>query len=84
MDKAEVARFVDRNKTNSSRADTEKLVKTLSSQVRKAEKAGQDTSDAKAALALAEAALVKLRDGMGDMKNSTKTLTSYHAIPAGN
>ena len=83
MDKAEVVRFVDRNKTNSSRADTEKLVKTLSSQVRKAEKAGQDTTEAKAALALAEAALAKLRDGMGDMKNSTKTLTSYHAIPAG-
>ena len=83
MDANEVARFVDRNKTNSNRSDTEKLVKTLAAKVRKAEKAGHDATQDKEALTLAEAERDKLVSAMGEMKNSTKTLTGYQAMPAG-
>jgi len=83
MDAEEVNRFVDRNSNNSKRAAAEALVKKMVTQVRKAEKAGQDATDLKAALALTEAQRDTLVQAMGDMKNSTKTLTSYEAMPAG-
>lgn len=83
MDPDEVNRFVDRNSNNSKRAAAEALVKKMISQVRKAEKAGQDVTELKAALALTEAQRDALVLAMGDMKNSTKTLTSYEAMPAG-
>ncbi|NMM14284.1 MAG: hypothetical protein HHJ17_12240 [Rhodoferax sp.] len=83
MDPEEVNRFVDRNTNNSKRAAAEALVKKMVTQVRKAEKAGQDVTDLKAALALTEAQRDALVLAMGDMKNSTKTLTSYEAMPAG-
>lgn len=79
----EVSRFVDRNTNNSRRSATDALVKKLTAQIRKAEKAGQDATDLKAALALAEAERDALVAAMGDMKNSTKTLTHYEALPAG-
>ncbi len=83
MDPQEVNRFVDRNTNNSKRSAAEALVKKMVTQVRKAEKAGQDATDLKAALALTEAQRDALVLAMGDMKNSTKTLTSYQAMPAG-
>ncbi len=83
MDDAEVSKFVGRNTTNSNRADAEALVKKTVSQIRRAEKSGQDVADLKAALVLAEAKRDELVAAMGDMKNSTKTLTSYEAMPAG-
>ena len=83
MDEVEVNKFVGRNTVNSDRASTEALVKKLATQVRKTEKAGQDATEPKAALALAEAKRDELLLAMGDMKNSTKTLTSYEAMPAG-
>ena len=83
MDPQEVNRFVDRNTNNSKRSAAEALVKKMVTQVRKTEKAGQDATDLKAALALTEAQRDALVLAMGDMKNSTKTLTSYEAMPAG-
>jgi len=83
MDPEEVSRFVDRNTNNSKRSAAEALVKKMATQVRKAEKAGQDVTELKAALALTEAQRDALVAAMGDMKNSTKTLTSYEAMPAG-
>lgn len=83
MAEDEVDRFVNRNRTNSERSASESLVKKLATQVRKAEKAGQDATQTKEALALAEGRLATLLGDMGDMKNSTKTLTSYEAMPAG-
>ena len=79
----EVSRFVDRNSNNSKRSAAEALVKKMTSQVRKTEKAGQDVTELKTALALAELQRDALVLAMGDMKNSTKTLTSYEAMPAG-
>lgn len=83
MDPDEVNRFVDRNTNNSKRSAAEALVKKMTAQVRKAEKAGQDVTDLKAALTLTESQRDALVSAMGDMKNSTKTLTSYEAMPAG-
>ncbi len=83
MDEAEVNKFVGRNTTNSKRSESEALVKKIGSQIRKAEKAGQDVTELKAALVLAEQQRDELVAAMGDMKNSTKTLTSYEAMPAG-
>jgi CRISPR type IV-associated protein Csf2 len=83
MDPEEVNRFVARNTNNAKRSAAEALVKKMVTQVRKAEKAGQDVTDLKAALALTEAQRDALVLAMGDMKNSTKTLTSYEAMPAG-
>jgi len=83
MDADEVENFVNRNATNSKRSEAEALVKTTATKVRKADKAGQDSTDLKQALALAEAQRDKLVAAMGEMKNSTKTLTSYEAMPAG-
>ncbi len=83
MADSEVSRFVNRNATNSKRAAAEAVVKKLASQVRKAEKAVQDATEIKAALALAEAQRNELLAAMGEMKNSTKTLFSYEAMPSG-
>ena len=83
MDADEVDNFINRNTTNSKRSEAEALVKTTATKVRKAEKAGQDSTVLKQALALAEAQRDKLAAAMGEMKNSTKTLTSYEAMPSG-
>ena len=79
----EVSRFVDRNINNSRRAAAEAVVQKLQAKIRKAEKVGQDAEDARAALALAEAERDALATAMGDMKNSTKNLPKYEALPAG-
>lgn len=83
MNEEEIGKFIGRNTNNSNRADAEALIKKLSAQVRKIEKAGQDASEARAARALAESRRDAFAAAMGEMKNSTKTLTSYEAMPAG-
>ena len=83
MDPAEVDKFVGRNTNNSKRSAAEAVVTDLGRKIRKTEKAGQDATELKAALALAETNRDALVAAMGDMKNSTKTLTSYEAMPAG-
>lgn len=83
MDPAEVDKFVGRNTNNSKRSAAEAVVTDLGRKIRKAEKAGQDATALKAALALAETNRDALVAAMGDMKNSTKTLTSYEAMPSG-
>ena len=83
MAEDEVNRFVGRNTNNAKRSVAETLVTTIGRNIRKTEKAGGDVTGLKAALALAEAQRDTLVAAMGDMKNSTKTLTSYQAMPAG-
>ena len=83
MDPKEVDKFVGRNTNNSRRSAAEAVVTDLNRKIRKTEKAGQDATELKAALTLAETNRDGLVSAMGDMKNSTKTLTSYEAMPAG-
>lgn len=83
MAEDEVNRFVGRNANNAKRSAADALVKKIGRDIRKTEKAGGDVEALKTALALAEVQLHALEAAMGDMKNSTKTLTSYQAMPAG-
>lgn len=83
MAPTQVASFIDRNSNNSKRSAADALVKKSGSQIRRNEKAGMNVADLKAAHALLEAQRDLLVEAMGDMKNSTKTLMSYEAMPAG-
>ena len=75
--------FVNRSTANSERADNEKLVKGLKQQIRKAEKAGSDTDALNKQLEAAQRQADKSKADMGEMKNSSRTLVGYHALPAG-
>lgn len=75
--------FVMRSTANSDRADNEKLVKKLKAQIRKAEKAGDDLADLTKQLEAAQKQADKSKADMGEMKNSSRTLVGYHALPAG-
>lgn len=83
MSEEEVNRFVDRNANNSRRSAAEALVKKLGTQIRKSQKSELDVTNLKAALTLAESQRDALVLAMGDMKNSTKQLPTYEAMPAG-
>lgn len=83
MSPVEVKKFTERNTTNSKRSEADALVKKTQAQIRKADKAGQDASDLRAALVIAESERDQYLESMGTMKNSTKTLIGYEALPAG-
>jgi CRISPR type IV-associated protein Csf2 len=90
MSADEVATFEARSAYNSERSSLAAVEKQLKIQLKKAEKAekeGKGTKEAvdtlRAACDAAEAKLKAATELMGDLKNSTKTLTSYEAIPAG-
>ena len=75
--------YFGRNDANSRRADAGKVVKQVEQKLRKAKKEKADTADLDAALAAAKALAGKHESEMGDMANSSRTLTSYWALPAG-
>ncbi|KWA83705.1 hypothetical protein WL29_20270 [Burkholderia ubonensis] len=90
MSADEVAIFEARSAYNSDRSSLAAVEKQLKLQLKKAEKAekdGKGTKEAvdtlRAACDKAEAELNAATERMGALKNSTKTLTSYEAIPAG-
>lgn len=75
--------YFGRNDANSRRADAGKVVKKIEQQIRKAKKDKADTAELEAALAEAKATAGKYEAEMGDMANSSRTLTHYWALPAG-
>lgn len=75
--------YLGRAGANSRRADALQVVTKLKRDLRKAEKAGEDTAALAAALKEAEAVVERHRQDMGTMTNSSRTLTSYYALPAG-
>lgn len=77
------AAFFGRAEANSKRADAAAVVKNLEAKLRKAEKAKDSTAELQQALGAAKAMLEKHTAGMGSMTNSSRTLTSYWALPAG-
>jgi CRISPR type IV-associated protein Csf2 len=77
------ATHANRSQANSQRADAESQVKALVRQVRAADKKGDDTAELKAQLAAAEVLAAKFADEMGEMQNSSRTLVSHYALPAG-
>ena len=75
--------YFGRNDANSRRASAGVVVKKIETQVRKAKKDKADTADLEKALAEAKATESKYAAEMGEMTNSSRTLISYWALPAG-
>ena len=75
--------YFGRNDANSRRAAAGVVVKKLEQQLRKAKKAKEDTTELDKALLEATATAGKYEAEMGEMTNSSRTLTHYWALPAG-
>lgn len=75
--------YFGRNDANSRRASAGVVVKKLETQIRKAKKDKADTTELEKALAEAKATESKYEAEMGEMTNSSRTLISYWALPAG-
>jgi hypothetical protein len=77
------AAYFGRSDANSARAAAEAVVSNIKAKVRKAKKAGTDSAELETALAVAEAQVTKAKEGMGEMQNSSRTITTFFALPAG-
>jgi CRISPR type IV-associated protein Csf2 len=75
--------FLGRSEANRKRAGAATVVKGLERKVKMAEKEKGDVKELEKALAEARALEAKYADQMGAMQNSSRTLTSYFALPAG-
>ena len=75
--------YFGRNDANSRRAAAGVVVKKLEQQLRKAKKEKGDTTEIDTALAEAKVTASKYEAEMGEMTNSSRTLTHYSALPAG-
>jgi hypothetical protein len=76
------AAYFGRADANSTRAAAEALVASIKAKLRKAKKSGTDLGDLEAALAEAESKAAQAKQEMGEMQNSSRTLTTYFALPA--
>jgi hypothetical protein len=76
-------RYLGRSGANSKRASAAAVVKGLEGKLRKAKKAGEDGAELEAALKEAQGVVERYESDMGDMTNSSRTLTNYFALPAG-
>ncbi|MCY4746451.1 hypothetical protein NYO99_15820 [Pelomonas sp. UHG3] len=77
------AAYFGRSDANADRAAAEALVSGIKAKLRKAKKAGTDAADLEAALAEAEAKAASAKAAMGDMQNSSRTITTFYALPSG-
>jgi hypothetical protein len=75
--------YLGRSGANSKRSAALTVVKGLDGKIRKAKKAGEDITELEAALKEAQGVVDRYVADMGDMTNSSRTLTSYFALPAG-
>lgn len=75
--------FLGRSDANSKRAAASTAVKGIERRLKKAVKDKADSKELEAALAEAQALESKYAEQMGDMQNSSRTLISYFAFPAG-
>ena len=75
--------YFGRNDANSRRAAAGVVVRKLEAQIRKAKKDKTDSAELETALTAAKATAAKYEAEMGDMANSSRTLTSYWALPVG-
>jgi hypothetical protein len=75
--------FLGRSDANSKRAAAATIVKGLERKVRSATKEKADVKELETALVEAKALEAKYEDQMGAMQNSSRTLTSYFALPMG-
>lgn len=82
MDPQDMTSFLHRTDHNRRRAAASALVTRLERKVRQAEKKGSASADDKAALAAAKASEAAAEGEMGEMKVSTRQLTTHFALPA--
>lgn len=77
--------YFDRSDTNADRAVKEAQLKAAMTAKRKAEKAGNahDAEQLEELSARLKAEVESLKASMGDMANSSRTITEYFALPAG-
>lgn len=75
--------FLGRSDANSKRAAAASVVKGIERKLKKAAKDKADLKELGTALAEAKTLEAKYADQMGEMQNSSRTLTAYFALPAG-
>lgn len=83
LSEADRDRYLGRSEANSRRAAALNVAKGLEGKLRRAKKAGDDTAELERAHAEALAIVARYESEMGDMTNSSRTLTTYYALPAG-
>lgn len=87
LSESDQAAYFGRADANSSRAAEESNARKLKGKIRAAEKSGsgvdaQQLADLREALVVAENLVKAHKDDMGDMKNSSQTITTHYALPA--
>jgi hypothetical protein len=75
--------YFKRADTNSDRAAADSVLKQLKRDYMKAKKAGTDLVTIEAAIKSQEDKVAGLKEDMGDMQNSSRTITTFYALPAG-
>jgi hypothetical protein len=84
VEKGDRQRFYGRSDANSARARAATLVSTLEKKIRAAKKnTAEDVAELEKERAAAQALVDKYELEMGEMKNSSKTLLTWWALPAG-
>lgn len=76
-------KYLGRSAANSKRAAAMSVVKGLEQKVKKVTKAGEDATELRAALEEAKGVAGRYESDMGEMTNSSRTLTNYYVLPAG-
>ena len=85
MSEADRLAYYNRSDINSQRAAADAVVKGLKREINKAKKESKPLTDLEAALAIAEAKAAALKADMGEMgemANSSRTITEFFALPA--
>jgi hypothetical protein len=82
MDPKEMEGFVRRTERNRERAAEAAVVKQLEGKIRRDERKNGASEDDKKALEVARSKETAAEGGMGEMKVSTRQLTTYYALPA--
>lgn len=73
--------YYNRSDVNSQRAAADAVVKGIKREIAKAKKESKPLTDLEAAFAIAEAKAAALKSEMGDMANSSRTITEFFAMP---
>ena len=81
--KADQDAYFNRSDVNADRAKADAKVKGMSREIAKVKKAGGDTTQLQADKVAAEEAVAALKEQMGEMANSSRTIIEYYALPSG-
>lgn len=82
LSEADRLAYYNRSDVNSQRAAADAVVKSIKRELAKAKKESKPLADLEAALAIAESKAAALKSEMGEMANSSRTITEFFALPA--